>query len=89
MLRVTLCLYSHLRAIAGQRRLELDLPDDATVGDALTALVAHYPEARPVVYYRGGLGVRLALNDQDARPDQSLKNGDELAVFPPVGGGLC
>ncbi|MCL4369121.1 MAG: MoaD/ThiS family protein [Actinobacteria bacterium] len=86
---MTLHLYSHLRAMTGQRHMPLDMPEGATVGDALAALVERYPDTRPVVYYRGGgLGVRLVLNDQDAAPDQPLHDGDELALLPPVGGGL-
>lgn len=88
VLHVTLHLFSHLRFIAGQKELGLDLPEGATLGQALEALVARYPEARPVVYTGSGLGVRLALNGRGAHPDQALSDGDEVAIFPPVGGGL-
>ncbi len=87
-MRITLQLFSHLRFITGQRQMELELTEGATVGDALTALVERYPEARPVLYYRGGLGIRLVLNGQDARTEEPLSEGAELALLPPVGGGL-
>ncbi|EWY41123.1 molybdenum cofactor biosynthesis protein MoaD [Skermanella stibiiresistens SB22] len=31
--------------------------------------------------------VRVAVNQQYARPDHPLKAGDEVALFPPVTGG--
>jgi molybdopterin converting factor subunit 1 len=31
--------------------------------------------------------VRVAVNQEFARPDQPLKPGDEVALFPPVTGG--
>lgn len=29
----------------------------------------------------------LLINGRDGKPDSCLKNGDTLALFPPVGGG--
>jgi molybdopterin synthase catalytic subunit len=85
---ITLFLFSHLRAIARSRELRLELPAGATISDALVVLVERFPDAQPVVYYsRGGLGIRLLLNNSNATPEQTLADGDELALLPPVGGG--
>jgi molybdopterin converting factor small subunit len=78
---------SHLRGIVGQRQKDLELPSDSVVDTALSILVKRYPDARPVVYFREGLAIRLLLNGRDARPDESLVDGSELALLPPVGGG--
>ena len=66
-----------LRERAGSSELTLDLPEGASVGDALAEL-------------RGlaeGLPLVLAVNREYAPEDQVLDEGDELALVPPVSGG--
>lgn len=65
----------------GKSELVLDLPEGATAGAALAALArdpaaARLP-ARPL----------LAVNQRYAPADQALRDGDEVAVIPPVAGG--
>jgi molybdopterin synthase catalytic subunit len=78
--RVSLLLFAQLRERAGTRSLELDLPDGATVGDALHRVEALdlVPPALPLV---------MAVNREYARADAVLSPGDELALIPPVSGG--
>jgi molybdopterin converting factor subunit 1 len=65
----------------GRDRLEMEVPKDATVGDLLRQLRALDPERRlppsPLV----------AVNERYARHDHVLRQGDEVAVIPPVAGG--
>ena len=80
---VTVRLFAILRERAGSDSVEIELPDDATVDDALSALAE-----------RPGLGelldrlpVRMAVNRDYADADTRLAAGDELALVPPVSGG--
>jgi molybdopterin synthase catalytic subunit len=75
--KVTVRLFAMLRQRAGSDRLELDLPDDARVRDALDA----------VEHLAGGLTLVMAVNREYAATDQRLHAGDELALIPPVSGG--
>jgi molybdopterin synthase catalytic subunit len=75
--KVTVRLFAMLRQRAGSDRLELDLPDDARVRDALAA----------VEHLAGGLTLVMAVNREYAATDQRLHAGDELALIPPVSGG--
>lgn len=76
-------LFAVLRERAGTGSIELELPEAATVADALAAL-----ERAPEL---GGLGgrmpVRLAVNREYADPADPVAAGDELAAIPPVSGG--
>ncbi len=78
-MRVQVLLFALFREQAGQARLELDLPEGATVADAKTLLEKQYP-----VQLSGGLA---AINERLAQPGDVLRNGDELAFLPPVSGG--
>ena len=76
-MRITVRLFAGLRERAGTRSLELDLPDGASVDDALAAC-GSLVEGVPVV---------MAVNREYADGAVVLAAGDELALIPPVSGG--
>ncbi len=78
-MRVTVRLFAILRERAGRDRLELDLPEGARVADAIEA----------VDELAGGLSLVLAVNREYAARDRRLEPGDELALIPPVSGGVA
>ncbi len=71
-----------LRERAGADALELELPDGATVADAVEALRAQLALAG-----LEGLPVRVAVNREYAPDEARIEPGDELAAIPPVSGG--
>jgi molybdopterin converting factor subunit 1 len=78
---VSVRLFAGLRERAGSERIELELPDDALVGDLLEALAD-----TPV----GRLGPKqcvVAINREYAGPSEPIHEGDEVALVPPVSGG--
>ena len=76
-MEVTVRLFAMLRERAGSGELVLDLPDGASVGDALDRLGE----------LAGGVPLVMAVNREYAPRDQVLDPGDELALIPPVSGG--
>jgi molybdopterin synthase catalytic subunit len=75
--KVTVRLFAALRERAGSPKLELELPENARVADAL-AQVQHLAP---------GVSLVLAVNREYADAEVRLSPGDELAVVPPVSGG--
>lgn len=76
-MRVSVLLFAGLRERAGEDQIELELPDRASVGDALAALAE----------LTGGVRVVMAVNREYADASTPLSAGDELALIPPVSGG--
>jgi molybdopterin synthase catalytic subunit len=74
---VTVRLFAMLRERAGKRELTLELPDGASVRDALDQLGD----------LAAGLPLVMAVNREYAPEDHVLDPGDELALIPPVSGG--
>ena len=82
VMRVRVLLFGVLKDIFQRSEDSLDLSPDATVSDLLT----HYRELTPE---RANLfhSLALAINQQYASPGDRLKEGDEVALLPPVSGG--
>jgi molybdopterin synthase catalytic subunit/molybdopterin converting factor small subunit len=76
-MRIRVRLFAMLRERAGADELELDLPDGASVGDALAR----------VDHIAGGMPLVMAVNRVYAKEDALLSPADELALIPPVSGG--
>lgn len=81
-IRVRIRLFAIQRELAGTRDVALDLPEDATVEDAWTAVVDRYRVLAP-----GRPSVRFARNGDYADASTRLVDGDEVAFIPPVSGG--
>jgi molybdopterin synthase catalytic subunit len=82
-MRITVRLFAILRERAGSDSVEIDLPDEATVGDAFTRLAAA-PGLADLV---DRASVRMAVNREIASAAAPIRAGDELALIPPISGG--
>jgi molybdopterin synthase sulfur carrier subunit len=83
---VKLLYFAWLRARIGHAEEELDLPaevhDVAGLLDWLAARGGGYSEA-----LRDLRIVRVAVNQDYVGPEHPVREGDEVALFPPVTGG--
>jgi molybdenum cofactor biosynthesis protein MoaC/molybdopterin converting factor subunit 1 len=82
-MEVELRLFAVFRERAGRERLALELPEGATVADALAA-AAEQPGLGEIL---AAMPVRAALNREYVDDDAPVAAGDELALIPPVSGG--
>jgi len=94
-MHVEFTFHGTIRGAAGRERLarDLDIPDGATVGDALAAVRREVPDAEPlVVNSEGQLRAHVALrrNGEDVRSGDGLEtcigDGDGPAIEPSVKG---
>jgi molybdopterin synthase catalytic subunit len=76
-------LFAILRERAGSDSIELDLPEGATVADALRQLT----DSPPLAGTLDRMPVRMAVNRAYAEPETPLGPDDELALIPPISGG--
>ena len=81
--RVRIRLFAVQRELAGTREVAVELPDGADVEAAWRALVSRYPVLSP-----GRPSMRFARNGEYADPATGLADGDEVAMIPPVSGGV-
>ena len=79
-IQVQVRLFASYREAAGTNRLDTSLPAGARVGDLLDLLA----ERLPALKRAPGL---VAVNHTYVQPDVVLRDGDEVALIPPVSGG--
>lgn len=85
--KVRVRLFSILRDRAGASELDLDLEPRATVAEAVKALGRTYPGIEGLQTGPDRLPILCAVNREFAQQQVRLKEGDELALMPPVSGG--
>jgi molybdopterin converting factor subunit 1 len=81
-IRVRLLFFGAARDAVEHDQVDFVLGAAATAAGALEEVMEKYPALR-----RFGHSLLFAVNQEYARGDRVIKNGDELAVFPPVSGG--
>ena len=82
-IHVRVLFFGAAREIAGQDEVSFHLSAPANARSAFEEILASYPELR-----RFGRSLLFAVNQEYARGEaQEVREGDELAIFPPVSGG--
>src|SRR5262245_22812104 len=73
-----------LKDIVGRAEEQLDLPENSLLG----GIFAHYAQRFPRLGQMAG-SIVLARNHEFADPSVAVREGDEIALLPPVSGGSC
>lgn len=81
-MQVTVSYFATLRLKVGVKQETLTLPEAATVADLKAAILLAHPELADSM-----TTVICAVNREFAAAEDTLKEGDEAAFFPPVSGG--
>ena len=81
-MRVTVQLFARLRELAGRADLSLDVAAGATIRDVWRQVAAAHPALAP---YESS--VSSARNEDFARMNAVVNDGDAIAFLPPVSGG--
>jgi len=79
-MQIRVLFFGMLKDLAGRSSDSLTLPENATLGDVLQ----HYEQAIPRELIAS---LAMSVNQEYAAPDARLRQGDEVALLPPVSGG--
>lgn len=80
--KVNVRLFAGLREVLGRGEVTLEVSEGATVGDLQGQLVGEYPAVGaflPTLVW--------AVNEDYVAADHQLREGDEIALIPPISGG--
>ena len=81
-MRVRVLLFGPQADAAGRSAVELELPEPADCRTLRERLAAAHPELAPSM-----AASRLAVNHEFAPPEQTIREGDEVALIGLVSGG--
>ena len=82
-MKIHIKLFASVREIIGQKELILEVPDGMTASALPQQLAAQYPRLRTLVSF-----LKVAVNQEYADGARVLAEGDEVALLPPVSGGV-
>ena len=81
-MRVEMQFYSHLRDLAGATRMDLDLPESASVSDLLKKLYSKIPALQSQ-----DKNILVGTGVEFVDRNYKLKPGEQISIMPPVQGG--
>ena len=81
-MRIQVLFFGMLRDLTGRSEESLELPDGARLETVFDHYASQFPRLREMAN-----SIVLARNQEFARPDVLLGDGDEVALMPPVSGG--
>ena len=80
--KIQVRLFAGLSDVLGERHVTLELSDGATVADLRGQLSSRYPAVIPHLP-----SAVCAVDEEYVGPDHRLREGDDVALIPPVSGG--
>ena len=81
-MKVNISLFAGLHDLVGKREVMMELADGSTIDQLRNELGALYPVVVPYL-----ATLVCAVADEYVPTDHQLKDGDEVALIPPVSGG--
>jgi molybdopterin converting factor subunit 1 len=80
-MKVDILLYGIARDIIGDSKHEIEISNEATVGEVMSKLKSDFPNFQKLT------SLFIAINDEYATDNDVINAGDTLVLIPPVSGG--
>ena len=80
-MRICVLFFALYKDLTGRDEEEYVLKSGSKVGDLINLVVEKHESMK------GAKGMLIAINNAFVKFDTSLKDGDEVALLPPVSGG--
>jgi molybdopterin converting factor subunit 1 len=81
-MKIRLLYFASLRDLVGMREEELTLPEGMTVEGLREHLAQLHPRLQEAMN-----SLILSVNREYGMPEAELRDGDVVAIFPPISGG--
>lgn len=83
-MKVNVLFFGATAASVGEREVELSFDDKLSAEKAFAQILENYPNLEK---NHGKKSLLFSVNQEYASGDETIENGDELAVFTAVSGG--
>ena len=79
-MNISVLFFGATADVVGTRELAIDFPENSKAEDVFAEIINKYPQL-------ANHKLLFAVNQEYSNGDETIKNGDELAVFTAVSGG--
>ncbi|CAL5221764.1 g4017 [Coccomyxa viridis] len=86
-MKIKVLFFARARELAGTTEAEADLPEGSTAKEAMQMLLEKYPDLREIEGEEGKCVLALNQEYLEKNATTALKEGDEIAIIPPISGG--
>ena len=88
-MKITVRYFARYRSLVGKSEEELEVPEGITVRELVEILKERHPILKNEVFAEEDdlADVNVSRNGRYVRFDEVLRDGDIVAIFPPVSGG--
>ncbi len=83
-MRVRVKCFAWAKEVTGEDEIDLEVPDSATVNDLRESLSARFP-----VFSGRMESIAVSVNHEFAGEGTPVEADDELALIPPISGGVA
>ena len=84
IIKVKVLFFGATADSVGEREIEISLDEKTNANNALEKIFADYPN---LAKNHNKKSLHFSVNEEYAKGDEPIKDGDELAVFTAVSGG--
>ncbi|MFQ6060480.1 MAG: MoaD family protein [Thermoplasmata archaeon] len=81
-MKVIVRFFATYREVVGEKRIEMEIGEKATLGELLAHIYERYPKLE-----KWSKTIVPSVNRKYAKDSTALREGDEVALLPPVSGG--
>lgn len=81
-MKIKVKFFASYREAVGKSEVEVDIKEKTDISTLLEVLKSEHPELGKLIE-----PVIISINREYASYDTTLKDGDEVAILPPVSGG--
>jgi molybdopterin converting factor subunit 1 len=82
LISITILYFARVKDITGVKKETMDLPPNTSIKKLLAKISLSYPDIESILNV-----VKISVNYKIIDMNTILKDGDEVALLPPVSGG--
>ncbi len=83
-MKITLKFFANLKELAGRDMLELEIDEGSNVENLTQTICVKFPELESIIEKKA---VFISVNQEMAKKNDILSEGDEVGLLPPFSGG--
>ncbi len=82
LIRISILYFANVKDATGVRKDAIELPQDTPIKKLLTKISLTYPNIKGMLN-----NIQISVNYKVVNMNTILKDGDEVALLPPISGG--